>query len=88
MTTTKRANNIRLKIIRAAILSASLLSFLPLFTQIRPNDAVAAPTVTASVGETSGTLPQVSTSGYSEPTQTPSTTQQTTTQAHARTRGS
>jgi hypothetical protein len=87
MTKTKRANNTRLKIIRAAILSASLLSFLPLFTQIRP-DSVSTPTVTASIEETSSTLPQVSTSTYSEPTQTPSTTQQTTTQTNARTRGS
>jgi hypothetical protein len=88
MTKTKRANNPRLKIIRAAILSVSLLSFLPLFTQIRPNGAVASPSVTASAVETSSTLPPVSTSSYSGQSQATSTTQQTTTQTHARTRGS
>jgi hypothetical protein len=88
MTKTKRANNPRLKVIRAAILSASLLSFLPLFTQIRPNDATASPTVTASAMETPSSLPQVSSSGYSGQSQASSTQRQTTTQTHARTRGS
>lgn len=83
MSKTAKATSSRPKIIRAAILSASLLAFVPLFGQIRPGDTVAASSVNSTAAVTSSALPQGSSIQRTAPT-----TQQSVPQTHARTRGS
>ena len=79
--TTKRTSS-RLKIIRAAILSASLLSFVPLYSQIRPDQTVVE-------AETPAVISPVSVPSASiQPQTTAPSTQQRVPQSHARTRGS
>jgi hypothetical protein len=76
----------RMKIVRATILSASLLGFVPLFTQIR---ADAAATAASTQAAASASLPQVSAPLSTTQTQRqPTTSTQRTVPTHARTRGS
>lgn len=80
-----KANSSRLKIIRAAVLSLSLLGFVPLFTQIRADEAA----VSASTPSVISASPAPASATTSSRTQSQaSSSSQRTTVTHARTRGS